>query len=238
MTDDRKRQAPLAANGVERLIERLRDEGVAEGRASARRIVEEAEARARWLLQQAEEEAELVRRKARDEAGRYREAADQALKVAARDAVLGLKATLSQQFNRELDRQVAAQMRSDGLLRELILAVAGRTRDYCEPAERIEILLPRRAFGFEEMRRDPESVARGELTALVRELIGESLRDGVSFSQDDDDTPGLRIRLSERGITIDLTAASVAELLRRSCSRGSGSCWRGSSNRCRPAMRC
>ncbi len=214
MSNGQKSQAPLTAHGVERLIERLRNEGVAEGRDGARKIIEDAEARAKWLLQQAEEEAELIRRHAREEAQRHLESGEQALRVASRDAVLGLKAQLSQQFNRELDRRVTTQLQSESLLRELILAIAGRTREYCEPAKRLEILLPRHIFGIDELRRDPESVARGELTALVRELIGESLREDVSFIQSDQDTPGLRIRLTESGITIDLTDASVAELLK------------------------
>ncbi|NVK42327.1 MAG: hypothetical protein HWE39_13885 [Oceanospirillaceae bacterium] len=214
MSNDQKHPAPPVSHGVERLIERLRDEGVAEGRAGARKIIEEAEARAHWLLQQAEEEAELIRRSAVEAAERERRSCDQALRVASRDAVLSLKARLSQVFNRELDRRIESQMQSETLLRELILAIAGRTRDYCESAERLEVLLPRHVFGLEDVRRDPESVARGELTALVRELIGESLRDGVSFVQSDDDTPGLRIHLNERGVTIDLTDKSVAELLK------------------------
>ena len=81
MSDGQKHPAPPVSHGVERLIERLRDEGVAEGRAGARKIIEEAEARAHWLLQQAEEEAELIRRSALEAAERERRACDQACRL-------------------------------------------------------------------------------------------------------------------------------------------------------------
>ncbi|WP_286019002.1 hypothetical protein, partial [Candidatus Venteria ishoeyi] len=52
------------SSGVEELLQRLRDEGVANGRAQAERIVQDAEARAAWILEQAKDEAERMRREA------------------------------------------------------------------------------------------------------------------------------------------------------------------------------
>lgn len=213
MSDGKAKPEAPTAHGVEALITRLRDEGVAEGRERAQKVIAEAESRARWLLEQAQEEADLLRENARQDAERYRASGEQALSVAARDAILSLKSSLGQVFSREIERLVSDEMRSQELLRQLILTVAGRAREHFDATERLEILLPREAFGLEELRRKPSELAEGELTVLVRSVMADSLRDGVTFAAADDDRPGLRIRLVDRGITVDLTDLSVAALL-------------------------
>ncbi len=203
----------LAAYGVETLIERLRDEGVAEGRAEAEKIVSDAEARAEWLLEQAHEETETLRREARSEVERHKTAGEQALQMAARDALLSLKGALSDVFAREVERLVTDQMQSEALLKDLILAVAGRVREQAQQAERLDVLLPRNAFGLEELRRDPDELARGELTGLVRKIIGDNLRAGVVFKMAADTGAGLKIHLVDEQITLDLSEKTVAALL-------------------------
>jgi V/A-type H+-transporting ATPase subunit E len=49
------------ASGVEALLNRLREEGVASGQARAEKIVAEAERRAKWLVDQAQQESESLR---------------------------------------------------------------------------------------------------------------------------------------------------------------------------------
>ncbi len=202
-----------AAYGVEALIERLRDEGLAEGRSRAEKIVADAEARARWLLEQAQDEADDLRQQARNESERLKAATEQALSVAARDALLSLKATLSDVFAREIERLVSTEMQNRELLQQLILAVAARAREETEQAERLEIILPRRAVGLEELRRGPEELTDGELTRLVRGVVAENLREGVAFTLAGDDSEGLRVKLLDQGITVDLTDRTVAGLL-------------------------
>ena len=58
------------SSGVEALIQRLRDEGVENGRAQAEKIVADAEARAGWILKQAEEDVQRIRKQATEEADR------------------------------------------------------------------------------------------------------------------------------------------------------------------------
>ncbi len=204
--------SPVAA-GVETLIARLRDEGVAEGREEAKRLVAEAEARARWMIEQAEQEANTLRSEAQRAAARFRRAAEEGLRTAARDTILKLKSTLSQRFAREIDRLVSQQLKDEELLGRLILEIAGRSRDEIGPQAPLEVVLPSDAVGIEELRQKPEEFQKGPLTQFVLAVTGDILREGVTFGIDDELKAGIRVQLMDTGITIDLTDQAIAQLL-------------------------
>ena len=82
------------ASGVETLIARLRDEGVGAGRDEAERIVAEAQALARATVEEAQLQAADTLERARRQAANLQRAGEDALKAAARDAVLD-RATVS-----------------------------------------------------------------------------------------------------------------------------------------------
>lgn len=204
-----------AAHGVEALIERLRADGVAQGRAEAERIVGEAERRARWIVRQAEEEAQQLRERARQEADSLQAAGQEALHVAARDTVLTLKNQLLQRFSGDVERLVGTQLQDEGFLQRLILELAGRVRREAEldTAGTATVLLPAQAVALDELRRRPEELREGTLSHFVLTLAAEMLREGVTFSADADLHAGIRVQLGERGVEIDLSERAVAALL-------------------------
>lgn len=204
-----------ASSGVEALIERLRDEGVESGRREAERLTTDAQKRANWMVEQAEREAEELLEKARSEAERLRKAGEEALAVASRDAVLNLKGFLAQRFAAEVRRVVGKELRDDAFLQQLILEVAGRVRDDAgiTPETPMQIVLPRGVVGLDDLRRRPEELKEGTLSYFVLELAGEMLHEGVTFAVSDDDEAGIRIRLTERDVEIELTDSQVASLL-------------------------
>lgn len=204
-----------AASGVEALVERLREEGVAAGRQQAQAIVADAERRADWLVRQAQEEAERLRNQAREEAERFRRAGEDALRVAARDGVLELSAALGRSFAEQVHWLVSHQLRDDDFLRRLIIEVAGRARPQLEAAARVEVLLPREVVGLDELRRRPEELKEGSLSHFVLAVAGQVLRDGVSFTVSDQPGRGIQIRLVEEDVEIDLSDRTVADLLLR-----------------------
>ncbi|TVQ57952.1 MAG: hypothetical protein EA355_03095 [Rhodobacteraceae bacterium] len=213
--DARRAAAEKTASGVEALIARLRDEGVAEGRAEATRIVAEAEARARRMVAQAEEEAALKLEKARREIDAHRRAGEDALRAAARDAVLALKEQLARKFAADVAKTVGVAMRDGEMLKRMILEVVGRAREEggVDRAEGAAVILPRSAVGLDELRRRPEELREGSLTHFVAAAAADLLRAGVTFARADDDAEGLRIVLEDRGVTVDLTDRAVAEAL-------------------------
>jgi V/A-type H+-transporting ATPase subunit E len=205
---------------VDALIRRLKEDGVAAGRQEAERLLAEAKAQARALIEAAEKEAQERRTTARTEIEREKAAATDALRLAARDAVLEMKRTLSERFAGEIARLVSDQMRDERVLSSIIRSIALRARDdvALNGEESLEFVLPRDAIGLEELRRRPEELQEGFLTRFVRGVTGDILRAGVRFrvAEADEGRPGesgLRVRLIGRDIELDLTDQTVAELL-------------------------
>lgn len=210
-----KAAAQATASGLEALIARLKDEGVGAGRAEAERLVADAQARAHRITEKAEAEAKSMVETARREAEGLRRAGEDALRVAARDTVLDLKERLERRFADEIAAAVAAATRDDELLRRMILEVVGRARAEggVDRAAEVEVILPRTAVGLDELRAKPESLKEGTLAHFVAAAAGDMLRKGVTFTRAEDEAGGIRARLGDRGVTLDLSDAAVAEAL-------------------------
>lgn len=204
--------APISS-GVETLIERLRDEGVERGRSEAQRLIAEAHQKANIIIDQAQQDADEILKRAQQETEHLRISGQEALDVAARDTLLTLKSQLSNHFAREVERLVSKELHSEELLRDLVRAVVMRATERIDPDERMEILLPRDVVGLEELRRKPDELSQGELTRFVQALSEEITSRGISFGQMEDSGVGLRLRLVDKSMTIDLTDQAVASLL-------------------------
>lgn len=207
--------SPLPSSGVEGLIERLRDEGVAAGRAEAERIEREARQRAAEILRRAEAEAKEVVAAAQREAVSLRTAGEDALKLAMRDTVLQLRAVLTREVNESVRRLITTELEREAFLQRLILEVARRGRHEAgvEPGDAMEVVLPQELVGIEELRRNPLELKEGSLSHFVLAVASEALEQGVTFAVADDDANGIRIRLKDKSLEIDLTDEKVAELI-------------------------
>jgi V/A-type H+-transporting ATPase subunit E len=200
---------------VEALIERLRDEGVADGRQQADKLIAEARHEAEGIVAEAKHEAEEIMHQARTEAERVHTAGEEALRTSMRDTVLKMKGHLSTRFSEEVRRLVAAEMAQEAFLKQLILEVAGRVKRDAgiDQAEQVEILLPEDVVGLEELRRHPEKLREGSLSHFVLSVASGLLRDGVELRSSDRLDGGILIRLQEGEIQVDLTPDKVAEVL-------------------------
>ena len=203
------------SSGVDALIARLREEGVSAGRSEAVRILADAHAQAKRILDKANTEARERQETARRESDAYRDAGEAALKTAMRDTVLDMKATLMQRFSADVKRLVSHQLQDPDVLKQMILEVIGRVRADAGVGDEteIEVILPETAVGLEELRGNPEELQKGVPTRFVLGLTGEMLREGVTFSASEDVTAGVRVRMIESDITVDLTEEAVAALL-------------------------
>ncbi|GAB4395035.1 MAG: hypothetical protein Tsb0032_25700 [Kiloniellaceae bacterium] len=204
-----------SSSGVDALIARLRDEGVAAGRNEANQIVRDTRSRAKSILERAQKEARERLEAARKEADAYRAAGEEALKTAMRDTVLDMKAALMEKFTSDVRRLVAHHVEDPELIRKLILEVAGRAREAAdlEEGDEVEVLLPEKVVGVEQLRRNPEELREGKLTGLVFGLTGDMLRDGVTFAAADEQQGGIRVHVVNKEITLDLTEEAVADYL-------------------------
>ncbi len=212
---EQKTTQDLASSGVEALIERLRDEGVAVGRAEAEQIQAAAQRQASQHLREAEARAERLIETARQEAEALRKGGEEALRIAMRDTILRLKAELSDRFSDEVKRLIAAEMEQQAFLQRLILEVAGQARAEAgvDGGERVEVQLPKALVSPEELRRNPLELREGSLSHFVLSLAGNVLAEGVTFAVDEQPSKGIRLYLEDQDVHIDLTDDKVAALL-------------------------
>lgn len=212
---NKTQQNPLPSSGVDTLIRKLREEGVSAGRKEADRIVAEAKAKAKQILEKANGEAKQILDSSQNEASAYQSAGEEAIKTAMRDSVLEMKSGLMQRFSSDVKRLVAAELRDGALLKQLILEVAGRAGARVEAAgaDALEIVLPEKVVGLEELRRKPDDLRRGKLTHYVLGLSENMLREGVTFSASDEVESGIRIKMVDKEITLDLTDEAIAAFL-------------------------
>ena len=212
---DQDRPSHPAASGVEALLERLQAEGVQAGEAAAAELIGKAEAEARAIRKAAEKDATAMVEAARKEAANLERGGNEALKVAMRDAVLELKQTLADRFKGEVTRLVSRHMRDEELVRQMVLEVAGRTAREAGVADAatVEVLLPADVVGLADLRRDPTELTEGELGKFVLGSVHELLRDGVTLGRIDDGSGGIRVRLADRDIVLDLTDKAVAVVI-------------------------
>jgi V/A-type H+-transporting ATPase subunit E len=209
------KQAKLASSGVEALIDRLRAEGVATGRAAAERIEADARRRAAEIVQEAEERAAQLVDNAHKESRALRKGGEEALHIAMRDTVLHLKGQLMERFNAEVRRLIAVAMDQEDFLQKLILEVAGRAREQAslDSGQPVTVLLPRTLLGLEELRRKPLELREGSLSHFVLSVAGNVLAEGVTFGVADDAARGIRLYLEDKNVRIELTEEAVATLL-------------------------
>ncbi len=80
-------------------------------------------------------------------------------------------------------------------------------------AQQLEIVLPAQVVGLDELRNNPDDLRRGKLTHFVLGLSDDILRRGVSFSVSDQHEHGIRIRLVDKDISLELTDEAIAALL-------------------------
>ncbi|MCU0838899.1 MAG: hypothetical protein MUE49_09280 [Rhodospirillales bacterium] len=203
------------ASGIETLIARLRDEGVAEGRAEADRLIAEANARARSIMTAAETEAAAKLATARREIDAHRRAGEDALRAAARDTVLDLKEQLLHKFAKDVKKTVGNALRDEAMLKRMVVEIVGRAREEgkIDRSSEVRVLLPRSAVGLDDLRRRPEELGEGSLTQFVAGIAADMLREGISFDRADDTAEGIRVVLEDRGITVDLSDAAIANAL-------------------------
>jgi V/A-type H+/Na+-transporting ATPase subunit E len=206
-------QGPVVESaGVELLIARLRDQGIAQGRTQAEALVTAAQQQAADIVAAAKREADALAVKANDEAGKLKTAGEDAIRLAMRDTMLSLEGDLINRFQNMLRGLVKGILEDPAFLQRLILEVAGKA---APSVERAELLLPAEIVSLEDLQRKPEEAKPGTLSHFVLSLGGGMLREGLTFGVADGPQTGIRVKLVDENMQIDLTESAVSQLLLR-----------------------
>ncbi|XWN31119.1 MAG: V-type ATP synthase subunit E family protein [Devosia sp.] len=201
------------SKGVDTLIARLREDGVAAGRAEAEALKAEARQEAAKIIAKAKAEAETHLTDARKTADAYRAAGQEALQIAMRDAVLTMKAGLMAQFEADVKRMVSSTLADPTILRQMIVELVGRARETVTPVEGTEVVLPADIVGVDAIRENPDDIRSGTLTKFVLGLTQDMLAEGVTLHAADDLQGGIRARRADGVIELDLSDEAIASLI-------------------------
>jgi V/A-type H+/Na+-transporting ATPase subunit E len=197
------------ASGVQDLIARIRDDGVRAGKEEAGQIVAQARREAARLVADAKTEADAMRQKASAEIESFQHAALEALKMAARDSRLQLEASMLAAFQRQVKRLVAPITHEGSFVRALILVLAGHAvEDYLQDKP-LQILVSDLLAGKERSNPELDKV----LQEGVLGISGDMLRDGVEIIPSSEVRGGVRVRVVDEDLEIDLTEEAVSKLL-------------------------
>ena len=130
-----------------------------------------------------------------------------------RDTILALEGDLLKGFVDRLRRLVKGVLADPAFLQRLILEVAGRVAPTGE--QRAEVLLPAELVSLEDLQSKPEEATPGTLMHFVLSLGGGMLREGMQFGVSEDGEAGIRVRLVEEDVQIDVTESAISQLLLR-----------------------
>lgn len=197
------------SSGVQNLITRIRDDGVQAGETRAEEIIAEARREAASLLAEARAEAENTQKKASAEIESFKNAALEALKLAARDTRLQLEAEVLAAFQEHVKRLVAPVAYDGSFIRALILVLAGQTAEQYPRDQQLEILVSDLLAGRED--------ENAELDQAIRENVlgisGNMLREGVEIIPSSEVPGGARVRVVGQDLEIDLSEEAISKLL-------------------------
>ena len=199
------------STGVENLIGRLRDQGIGEGKSQADTLVAEAQTKAADIVAKAGKEAEAIVAKATAEAAKLKAGGEDAVRLALRDTILALEGDMLKQFSGRLQGLVKGSLEDPKVIEKLILEVAGKVAP--KGAKGGEILLPAELVSLEDLKSKPEEAKPGTLMHFVLSLGGGMLREGMSFGVADDGEAGIRVKVADDDLQIDVTQSAVSELL-------------------------
>ncbi len=194
------------ASGVQQLIDRLHQEGVDKGRTGAEMLLAEARKEAAAVLDDANQQAEAIRKSAQTDADQMKSKGEEAVRLAGRDAILSLTEQLRASFEETLQRFVGDSLEDPKFLRQLIMQIVGAAVPSDKDAKLNVLLLG-------DMSEGESSETSKALNDLASSLLGQSLRDGLSFEVADSDVPGVRVEVVDQQLEIDLTTDTLTHLL-------------------------
>ncbi|MEM9393047.1 MAG: hypothetical protein AAGA38_04265 [Pseudomonadota bacterium] len=201
------------AKGVDALIARLRDDGVAAGTAEADRLKAKATEQAAKIVAEAQAEAEKTKAEAQDAADRYTRAGEEALNTAMRDAVLTMKSTLMRRFEQDVQRMVSERLAEPEMLKQMVLELVGRAGQATSMAEGASVILPAEVVGPDAISANADDIQSGALTKYVLGLAQDMLKNGVTLFAAGDLHGGIRAKSGEEGVALDLSDQAIAALL-------------------------
>ncbi|WP_420592205.1 hypothetical protein [Bacterioplanoides sp.] len=216
------KHAEKISSGIDELVEKLKNDGIQAGQQQALDIIAEAEKRADLIERQAQEKADAMLKESHERIEREEQAAKDALQLAFRDMVLGMKNAmlerLSSDFSREVKQQAAAVPVLEKMILEAVRQISAEVRvpelnntDGSAGTE-VEVLVPQQLMQLDDIRANPDKASDGPLADLSSHLAGQMFSQGIRFAAGDQDA-GIQMKLQDGEMLVDVSDKAIADLL-------------------------
>lgn len=178
------------------IIETIHDRGVKEAEHRAHEIIETAEKRAQQIIDQARRTADETRRAAEQDAQRSKAAGEAALRQAARDLLLSVRADLEAAYGAVQRAAVGEALTADRMASAIGTMIDGMIG---ESGDTIEILVNEKD--------------RAGLEAALQQRLAGNLMDRTEVRPVGGISAGFRIGTRESAVYVDVTDEALAEML-------------------------
>lgn len=195
--------------GVQELIQKIKSQGVEEGRQKADAIIRQAELDAEKILSTARERADQLYIEAKEKITTEQVASQEAIKIAFRDSELELRAKFRDAFTAYFKKMVSEQLIDKDFIRQLILQIAGIKSNELASEKNIAVEVPRRLVEKEGATEE----GKEGLKKLVLGTTNQLLREGVLLRLSEDLKGGIRVILLDKKIEFDLSDEAFSNLL-------------------------
>lgn len=176
------------------IIEKIKQEGVGEAEKQAQAVLDEARAKAKTMLEEAAKKADETRKQAEKAAGQFKANGEEAVRQASRDAILGLRESITLLFDRIIKRNIASQLSPD-IIRDMLVKMVDDLKK--ESSMNIEILLNEK---------DKKAVED-----LLTAALGAEMRKGITLKVSPNIESGFRIGEKGQNAYYDFTDEAIAE---------------------------
>jgi V/A-type H+-transporting ATPase subunit E len=177
-----------------KLIEKIKTEGVEEGRLASQKIVQEAAAEAARIVEKAKQEAAGMLEDAREKSHTFQKSGELAVRQAARDAVLQLKGQIHALFDRVFKREI-----SETLAPETVRDMVMKITDQWAKNTGIEISLNEKE--------------KGQLENLLFAGLRKEMKNTVTLGGSRGIEHGFRIGLKGESVRYDFTDEGITQIL-------------------------
>lgn len=188
------------AEDVQGLLDKIHNDGIAKAEQEKEAIIAAAKEEAARIVAEAKEQAENLKKSAQTEAQTGQDKANDAIRQAARDAVIALKADLLAKLNAVVHSCIGDAMTPE-VMKQIILTMAQSYAKDANAGESLEVLISKQE--------------QEQTQAFLKEQLLKELKANPVIELTTDFNSGLQISFRDSDVYFDFSDDALAEVICR-----------------------
>ena len=188
------------AEDVQGLLDKIHNDGIAKAEQEKEAIIAAAKEEAARIVAEAKAQAEILKKAAQTEARTDQDKANAAIRQAARDAVIALKADLLAKLNAVVHSCIGEAMTPE-MMKQIILTMAQSYAKDADAGESLEVLISKQQ--------------QAQAEAFLKEQLLKELKAAPVIELTTDFNSGLQISFRDSDVYFDFSDDALAEVICR-----------------------